>query len=253
MVTLFCWERSVMRDGYYSPLWKPAAMLMVAVFGLLVVAATALGQPLVMAQMPDDGVYVLRIEDGKVAAFERGIVLVPDTRPGPGPGPGPGPEPDPDPSGLAALTSVSRAEYHQIPESSLKPVLGATVSTVYRSAAAGLRDGSLTVPAANDMVNQIRAAMPDDWAAWRQGTAKQWNALQDKGLITSPATWAAAMDAVADGIMSQQDVMQMMPDGEMINIEFIEQLVRLVMLLIDDSGQLEKFMPLILALLKLLL
>jgi hypothetical protein len=239
-------------DPYYSRLWKPAAIGIAALFALLVFTLVAFAQPLVMAEMPADGVYVLRVENRQVISFERGIILVPGDVPTPKPDPDDPKDPD-DPLSLASLTAVSRAEYLKIPDSTMRPVLGATVSTVYRSAAAGLRDGSLSVPAANDLVNQIRAALPDEWSGWRQGTAKTWNALQDKGLITSPATWAAAMEAVADGVMSEQQILEMQPADGMLNIQFVEQLIRLLIGLIDDSGQLEKFIPLILALLNLLL
>jgi hypothetical protein len=219
---------------------------------ILLVASVATAQPVTVWDL-DAGLYLVTVDANGVPVVQPVEVRRPDGTPTP---PKP-PVVTPDPTDLSTLTSVSRNQYEKIPASDMKPILGATVATVYRSVANGLRDGSTTVAQAAEQIRQIREAMPKDWDLWRAETAKVWNQLQDKGLITSPATWAAGLDAIAAGIASQAVVVEMLESEEgtqpFLGNVAIGELIEMLLKLIGGDGNIGKWLPLILLVLKLIL
>jgi hypothetical protein len=224
---------------------------LIATILIVLFASAAMAQPLVLSQTPTDGVYVLTVKGGQ-ATLEQAIVLIVD-----GPPTGPPivqPPVTTDPTDLSSLTTVSQAQYARIPASDVKPLLGATVSTVYRSIAASLRDGSSNVAQAASQVQQIRDVLPADWNAWKAETAKTWNALQDKGLIASPATWAAGLDAIAGGIASQAEVEAFEIGEAFLNNKLVDTLFDILLKLTSESDRpVAKWLPIILPIVKIII
>ena len=214
----------------------------------LAMCVPAVAQPIVLDVA--DGVYVLTV-DGSSVTVQRARV--------PGVTPPPGdddttPPVDTDPTDLASLTTVSAAEFAKIPEGTGKQIGGMTVAAVYRKIAADLRSGEIGVAAAAESITQIRNALPVDWNLWKAETAKTWNALQDRGLIVSPATWADAADAVADGVSVQGADEFEIDEDEFLDNPMVGQLIKILLeMLGQNDGPLAKWLPIILALLPIIL
>jgi hypothetical protein len=227
-----------------------------AFLAILMIAQVAIAQTQTILTVPAGGTYVLTIgQDGAkslsgpyTVVTPGGIVVPPTTPPT-----DPPTTPPTDPISLTSLTTVSAAEYAKIPAGTSKQVMGLTVSTVYRKIASDLRDGSINVAQAAEHLSSIRTALPDEWAAWRTETSKAWNTLQDKGLITSAVTWAAASDAVADGVSPQGALESFVYDeDEFLDNPFVSTLIdMLIDLLGKTNSPIGKWLPLILTIVKL--
>ena len=213
---------------------------------ILLCAGVATAQPIVLDV--SDGVYVLTV-DGATVTVQR--ARLPGVTP---PGDDDIPPIDTDPTDLASLTTVSAAEFAKIPDGMGKQIGGMTVATVYRKIATDLRNGSVNVAQAAASIQQIRDVLPVDWNLWKAETAKAWNALQDRGLIVSPATWAAAAEAIADGVSVQGADEFEIDEDEFLDNPMVGQLIKLLLEMLGQTdGPLAQWLPLILALLPIIL
>ena len=213
---------------------------------ILALCCPAFAQPIVLDL--DDGIYVLTIDSSSVTVQRARVPGV--TPPG---GDDTAPPVDTDPTDLASLTTVSAAEFAKIPDGTGKQIGGMTVATVYRKIATDLRSGSINVAQAAASIQQIRDVLPTDWNLWKAETAKTWNALQDQGLIVSPATWADAADAVAAGVSVQGADEFEIDEDEFLDNPMVGQLIKMLLELLGQTdGPLAKWMPLILALLPII-
>ena len=206
---------------------------------ILLVAGVATAQPIVLDVT--DGVYVLTV-DGATVTVQRARV------PGLTPPTDPPVKPPTDPTSLESLTTISQSEYAKIPDGTGKTIGGLTVATVYRKIAADLRSGSINVAKAAESIQQIRGALPVDWNLWKAATAATWNALQDKGLIASPASWADAADKIADGIAPAGALAAYEVDhDEFLDNPMIGQLIKMLLEMLGQTdGPLGKWLPIIL-------
>jgi hypothetical protein len=223
----------------------------IATILILLFAGVATAQPIVIPTLPPDGTYVLTVTGGAVTGFERANVL----RIGGPPTDPDVPTPPPtDPTSLATLTTVSKAQYEKIPDGTGKTIGGLTVATVYRKIAADLRDGSINVAKASEQVGQIRDVLPKEWDTWKSETSKTWNQLQDKGLITSAATWAAGLDAIANGIAPAGAVAAYELDAdEFLGNPIVGKLIEMLLSLLGETDSpIAKWLPLILMLLPII-
>ena len=213
---------------------------------LCLVVSPALAQPLVIPEIPPDGVYVLTIINGQ-ATLQSATLLTVDGQPPTPPVPDPPEDPDTDPTGMALLTQASRQAYDAIPDSEAKQAVAVVVSTVYRGVAEELRSGDLNVPAADNAMNDIRQGLPDEWDGWRDATADAWRQLLDQGMITSAATRADAMDAVAEGLLTQDQVDDL--DAAVFSNPLVRILIRLALEQLGSDRPFVQFIVLALELL----
>ena len=220
---------------------------LIATILILLFAGVATAQPIVLDV--DDGVYVLTV-DGVTVTVHR--ARLPGVTP---PTTDPPVKPPTDPIDLASLTTVSAAEYAKIPDGTGKTIGGLTVATVYRKIAADLRNGSVNVAQAAASIQQIRDVLPVDWNLWKASTATTWNALQDKGLIASPETWAAASDAIANGISPAGAVAAYEVDHEeFLDNPIVGKVIEMLLSMLGESDSpIAKWLPIILMFLRIIL
>ena len=213
---------------------------------LILLAASVADAQKAVVTVNQPGTYLVTVANGQIVMEPVTVITVgtpPITPPT-----DPPEDPPTDPINLASLTTVSAAEFAKIPNGTMKQVMGLTVSTVYRKIAADLRSGGINVAAAAEHLASIRNALPVDWNLWKNETSKAWNALQDKGAITSAETWAAASEAVADGIAPQGalEAFEYDPD-EFLDNPFVTVLIDMLMDLLGKSDSpIAKWLPMIL-------
>ena len=221
------------------------ARILAVALVLCLLVSPALAQPLVLAETPDDGVYVLTIRNGRATLQPATLLTLGEAPPKPDEDPD-----DPDPIGMEGLTQASQQAYAAIPDSPLKPIHALVVSSVYSAAADRLRGGDVTPAAMTGDLRSLHAGLPEEWSDWVSAVNGEFERLQDELKITTPGQWADGLDAIAAGLPAQvvDDVDAELLEGRPI----LRALLNLIRDL-GDGGDLGGILKLILTLLPLLL
>ena len=202
---------------------------------IILLASIAYGQAYVLPELPD-GQYILTIQTGRAPTLTSAVTIQP---PDLVPEPEPEPEPEPDPTELATLEHVSRTEHQTIPDSPERQLIAVFLATTYRGLAAELRSGAINVPAASEQIDKLRAALPEAWSSWLDATRTTWLTLQNQGIII-PGTWPDAMDAVADGLLTEAEIREL--DGAVFGNPLIELLIQMILNQLDSERPIVQFL-----------